>query len=510
MNFSYNPDFYPTPENVINRMMMGEDYINKTILEPSAGSGNIVRWLQRNGAREVLACETDTNLQQILQRTGCRMIGADFLTVTREQVSHVDMIVMNPPFSQGVRHICHAYEIAPAGCCIIALCNTSNLESTYSRSYREFQELVKMHGYSENMGECFEDAERVTRCRVSLIKIWKDGQGADEFKGYFSAFDEDEQGNQCEGLMQYNFVRDIVNRYIQAVKLFDQTMQAAEQINRAAEFIDYTVETDAKTGEQRAVKHTYGALPITFKAVTTREAQDSVIGGEITHLTYKRELQKYYWRIIFQKLNMAKFVTKELREQINRFIEQRQNVPFTMGNIYRVVNEVIQTNGQRMRRAIVEAFDLVCKFSAENVTALETWKTNSNYMVNRRFIVPSMTETRYGGGMEVRRWYSCRGYAEELEDVCKGLCFLTGQDYDKVGTLYSCVENTRPDWGTWFEWGFFRVRGYKKGTMHFEFIDEDTWYRFNQVVAEERGYSIGSKAHASQREREGRKQAKKS
>ena len=144
MNFSYNPDFYPTPENVINRMMMGEDYINKTILEPSAGSGNIVRWLQRNGAREVLACETDTNLQQILQRTGCRMIGADFLTVTREQVSHVDMIVMNPPFSQGVRHICHAYEIAPAGCCIIALCNTSNLESTYSRSYREFQELVKM------------------------------------------------------------------------------------------------------------------------------------------------------------------------------------------------------------------------------------------------------------------------------------------------------------------------------------------------------------------------------
>ena len=79
-----------------------------------------------------------------------------------------------------------------------------------------------------------------------------------------------------------------------------------------------------------------------------------------------------------------------------------------------------------------------------------------------------------------------------------------------MGTLYSCVENTRPDWGTWFEWGFFRVRGYKKGTMHFEFIDEDTWYRFNQVVAEERGYSIGSKAHASQREREGRKQAKKS
>lgn len=56
--FTENVDFYPTPEDVINTMMLGEDILGKTILEPSAGSGNIVRWLKSNGAGEVIACET--------------------------------------------------------------------------------------------------------------------------------------------------------------------------------------------------------------------------------------------------------------------------------------------------------------------------------------------------------------------------------------------------------------------------------------------------------------------
>ena len=65
MLFSSNPDFYPTPAAVIDRMMMDEDVSGKTVLEPSAGSGNIVRWLQRNGA-DVIACENDPHLQLLL------------------------------------------------------------------------------------------------------------------------------------------------------------------------------------------------------------------------------------------------------------------------------------------------------------------------------------------------------------------------------------------------------------------------------------------------------------
>ncbi|MDR2888097.1 MAG: DUF4942 domain-containing protein [Bacteroidales bacterium] len=43
------------------------------------------------------------------------------------------------------------------------------------------------------------------------------------------------------------------------------------------------------------------------------------------------------------------------------------------------------------------------------------------------------------------------------------------------------------EWGQWYEWGFFRIRGYKKGTMHFEFTDENVWELFNRRVAETKG-----------------------
>ena len=508
MNFSYNPDFYPTPKEVINKMLMDDSPAGLVVLEPSAGSGNIARALREAGAAEVLTCEIDPNLQPILRRDRFRLIASDFMSVTAEQVSHVNMIVMNPPFSQGVRHIRHAYDIAPAGCCIVALCNTSNLESGYYSSYREFAELVKMHGYSEDLGDVFSTAERRTNCRVSLVKLWKEGQGADEFNGYFSAYEEsDQSGNgETEGLMQYNFLRDIVNRYIEAVKLFDGVLEATEKINRAATFVDYTVKTDEKTGEQKAVKHTYGAIPVSFEAVTYNRERGRAEATAIDHATYKKELQKYYWRIIFQKMNMEKYATRELREQINRFIEQRQNVPFTMSNIYRVIETVVKTNGQRMTRALCEAFDTICSLSAENSTAGETWKTNSNYMVNRRFITDYITNCNsYGGYMEVNDWSSQR--TEKINDVCKALCYMTGTKFSSIGNLGEHVRNHRDEieWGKWFEWGFFRCRGYKKGTMHFEFIDENVWARFNQEVAKSKGWKIGSTTNSEHGHKQNRR-----
>lgn len=493
MIFYNNPDFYPTPAAVVERMMMDDSPAGLVVLEPSAGSGNIAEALRKAGAREVLTCERDANLQSVLRGKGFRLISSDFLTVTAEQISHVNMIMMNPPFSEGCRHILHAYDIAPAGCVIVSLVNTSNLESQYNTNYKRLQELVKLQGYSEDLGSPFaEDAERVTRCRVSLVKLWKHGEGAAEFTGYFDAIDMDETGDGTQaGLMQYNVIRDMVNRYTQAVKLFDNVIEATEQINRAATFVDYDVITD-KNGQQKAVKNEYGALPIRFKAVTGR---DTVT--EVNHQTYRRELQKYYWRIIFRKMNMEKYATRELREQINRFIEQRQSVPFTVSNVYRVIETVVKTNGQRMVNALCEAFDTICSLSAENSTAGETWKTNANYMVNRRFICDYITDydSRWSSLCERVR-ISIGGKAGKIDDVTKALCYMTGTEWESIGWLSSHVSKLRPHWGEWFDWGFFRCRGYKKGTMHFEFLDENVWYRFNQEVAQRRGWKIGKQTQS--------------
>ena len=469
--FTGNVDFYPTPENVINTMLLGEDILGKTILEPSAGSGNIVKWLKKNGAVEVIACEKEKYLQKLLAGE-CNLLAEDFLSVKAEQVSHIDYIVMNPPFSNGVKHIKHAFDIAPAGCTIIALCNTSNLENSYSSERQEFRELIALYGCSENLGAVFVESERRTDVQVSLIKLYKEAEGEDEFAGYMFSNEEDIlESNKTEGLVQYNVVRDMVNRYTSAVKLFDETLTAANKINEIAKFSD----------------DRFDYMPIRFATV---DANSKCV--DITRQQYKKQLQKYYWRIIFNKLNMEKYATQELRNQINKFIEKQSNVPFTMYNIYQVLNMVIQTTGQRMNKALEEAFDMICSFSAENSTAGEKWKTNANYMVNRKFIVPYMTsyDSRYYNTY-VRLSYS--GNEVKINDVVKALCYVNGVTYDEKQSLRNFVDK-QIYYGEWYEWFFFRIKAFKKGTMHFEFLDENVWMRFNQVVASQRGWVLPKKS----------------
>lgn len=483
--FTENPDFYPTPDEVIEKMMMNVDIIGKTVLEPSAGKGNIVDWLKTHGAARVIACENDPNLKKLLDGK-CEFLTDDFLSVTEEQISHIDVIVMNPPFSKGVEHILHAFEIAPAGCTIVALCNDSNFNRSWDQ---KIIETVELYGQKEYLGDVFTTAERKTNVYVSLVTLYKEGNGENEFKDYFfSKYDEDVANlNEKEGIMQYNLVRDLVNRYISAVKLFDETLETANKINETAKYPD--------AGE-------YDYVPVMFGTYKCSSGRNSVT--TINHQQYKKELQKYYWRIIFKKLNMEKYATKELKRQINKFIEQQINVPFTMGNIYRVIDMVIQTNGQRMNTALLEAFDNICSFSAENSTAGEKWKTNANYMVNRKFIVPYLCEgyreclkrdkwgcTKWGKEAHTYVHIKYGSLSNEMEDVCKALCFITGNNYDYVDRLYNHNENEF--WGTWFRWGFFRCKAFKKGTMHFEFIDEDVWMKFNQKVAELRGWELPKK-----------------
>ncbi|TGX80502.1 DUF4942 domain-containing protein [Palleniella muris] len=493
--FTENHDFYPTPRAVVERMLMGEDVAGKTILEPSAGKGDICTVLREFGASNILVCENDEHNRKLLKGKYDEFLCDDFLQLTAERVSHVNMIVMNPPFSRGAEHINHAFEIAPPGCTVIALCNSANFTRSFrSGSIKLMEENIANYGSRENLQSCFDTAERKTDVQVSLIKLYKEGEGSSEFAGYmFENVDSDPlNGNHTKGIVGYNLVRELVNRYVSAVRMFDETMEAAKRINDMARFDD--PEDNGKPEYWKA------NIPIKFDAV---KIDNKGIGGKVTRNIYKKELKRYYWGIIFRKLNMEKYTTQELREQLNKFIETQGCVPFTMYNVYKVIDMVIQTNGQRMRRALTEVFDRICALSAQNSTAGEKWKTNSNYMVNRRFIA------NYIGDYDARwprEYVTIRygGNADIIDDFCRALCWLTATNYDDIGNFRSCAgykDDKVRKWGEWFEWGFFRVRVYKKGTAHFEFLDEKIWQRFNMEVAKSKGWKLGSKEDKTRKPR---------
>ena len=107
----FNSEFYPTPRNVIDQMQL--DCTGKICLEPSAGKGDIVDYLKEYGAAEVLACELNDDLRTIVANKAT-VIGSDFLSVTSEQISHVQLIVMFNTPSSGIVCISMLISCVPA------------------------------------------------------------------------------------------------------------------------------------------------------------------------------------------------------------------------------------------------------------------------------------------------------------------------------------------------------------------------------------------------------------
>ena len=382
------------------------------------------------------------------------------------------MIVMNPPFSADEKHILHAYDIAPNGCTIISLCNLSTIhkdrhtfydERRFTEEQRRLKSLIEFYGEYEDLGQCFDEAERKTGVAVGLIRIKKPGASYEkEFEGFF--MDDDPQENQENALMPYNVIRDLVQRYTEAVKIYDKQLEEAERMN------DLTA----------------GFFASELAMTITQEDKPK------SRNDFKKDLQKSGWNFIFDKMNMKKYATRGLKEDINKFVETQQNIPFTMRNIYRMLEIIVGTQAQRMDKALLEVFDRLTQHYHENRFNVEGWKTNSHYLIQEKFIMPYVTRVGFSGQMETN--YGDRG--ELIEDMQKALCYITGTNYDQCTSLYDFMQKNKCEFGKWYSWGFFEIRGYKKGTMHFKFNSYALWADFNQRIAKLKGYPLYERAAA--------------
>lgn len=450
----FNKEFYPTPPHIIQMMLGNIDVNGKHVLEPSAGKGDIVDFCAGAGA-SVTACEKHPELARIVASKS-NFLKHDFFEVTADEVSHIDYIVMNPPFSNADRHILHAWEIAPDGCEIIALCNWETLNNRYTALRSRLGRVVSEYGRSSNIGNVFTEAERTTGVEIGLVHLYKPIAN-NSFEGFFDET-PDEVEQQFNGVMHHNVIREAVQRYVGACQLFESVAQNAVQMN-------YLVGI-------------FGLRDIAF--TLKQEEKDASIED------FKKKLQKKAWLWVFKQMKMEKYLTKTLKKEINAFVEQQQNVPFTMKNIYKMLEIVVGTHGTRMERVLIEIFDKLTMHHADNRYNVEGWKTNSHYLVNEKFILEWVATAEWG---KCRIRYE-NGNAEKVDDLTKALCWLTGKNYSDYTTLYSFYQREDKEWGKWYEWGFFKVRVYKKGTLHAQFLDKKVWELFNRAVAKAKGYPL--------------------
>ena len=501
-----NKNFYPTPKHLIEKMVFGLDFKDKYVCDPSAGKGDILDYVKNLGAN-VYSYEIEEDLIKILD-TKCNVLGEDWLKAKSEDIGHLNYIIMNPPFDNADKHILHAWEIAPEGCEIVVICNANTIREDYSMSRKQLVQIIKANGTNVEFleGE-FKNAERTTSVDIAYFKLFKPGKSEDfDYEGFYM---DDEPTYTEEGLIPYNEIRDIVGRYISSLKAFDKMSIEMDILKKYATSVGLSGNYSLKL-----------------------HGKDSGVSSKEEFL---KELQKSAWEWIFKKLNIERMVTSQVKEKLNKFVETQYRVPFTVKNVNQMISIIAGTFKENMDKAMVSVFDHLTERYHENRYNVEGWKTNKSYCMGKKFIIPSAVKVGYNGEIEANGYES---KYDKMTDLQKSMSFLVGERYNykslyeffsretitvdykatqrdfekeckrlehwrrnldekefqkKVWNILRIKEqngvpkNVYKEFGKWYDFGFFIIKGFKKGTLHCKFKDHKHWELLNRKVNELKG-----------------------
>lgn len=148
-----NFGFFPTPPEVVARMIDATSFYSedepRTVLEPSAGTGNLAMACVEEGA--VVDCvEVQRDLVKQLAAQGKyrKVYRGDFLSMNPDPHGLYDLVVMNPPFDRerDIDHVVHALKFLKPGGSLTAIMSAGT-EFRTTRKSEAFRNMVKkMHG----------------------------------------------------------------------------------------------------------------------------------------------------------------------------------------------------------------------------------------------------------------------------------------------------------------------------------------------------------------------------
>ena len=536
MNFKELPDeFYPTPPELAAKMVNCKFLKGKieTILEPSAGKGDLIDFLLL--AIEYLKCrdycryvykndlsmpyetviegvinefvlpdfkkckratlyhdrtdcvESDSTLCAILKEKGYRVYNDDFLSFDDDK--HYDLIVMNPPFSNGDEHLLKAISIAEkTGSKIICLLNAETIKNPYSNKRKLLlNTLEKYNADVEYVQNAFSYAERKTDVEVAIIHV----EIPTPFKEKSRIWEELES-NDIE-IGEPEISNDIVSAddpLRMAVRLYKQELQAGKKL--IEEYLALKPHLTSTFENEETPSYIRGCL------LTLSSGKNGLNWNE-----YLYSLRYKYWYQLLHNPAFMNNLTSNLKEEYYSMISEFANKDFSLKNIYDVKLDIISRTAKGIEDKIVDMFEqLSYKNSMEaagNVHYFNGWKSNSAFKINRKVVIPYVAAWEWGE-LEYHH-YSDRSVYRKLDDLEKCLAFLQiGEseyiydiDLNNQLKVYQEQQVTRK-----MQFKFFEVDVFKKGTMHIKFRDLDLLKRFNIYGCQHKGWlppSYGKKSY---------------
>jgi len=466
-------EFYPTPSHVIETMIApylktsrnGSIYLpHKKRLDPSAGNGRIADRLKALsiGSSPVYCYEIDLELRMILSGKGHAVIGSNFLDFS-DPINRFDLIAMNPPFSQGAKHVLHAWNHALGdGGDLVALVNAETLRNLFSKEREILTALIDAHGSVEYLGPVFAKSENPTNVDVALIRLHKPkAESNDLFEGgSFSSRNLDfERSEFAENpLACADVIQSLVAQYNAAIQALIAQDKAERQL---AFFLEHTDKSNCYDS-LRSLNLAKDQHPLDRRGETIRQI---------------------FWDTLFKHSKLASRTTSSFQKKFAEF-RRDLKLDFNEQNIHEVLGLFFQNAGAIMESALLEVFDKATGFHEKNKIHHEGWKTNKGWKLTRKVIYP------HGVSYDPHWWGFRLWDPAFLDDLDRVVCWIAGKRIENITTIRSALEyrikrinNREQSHSDICESEFFTMRMFKKGTLHIVFRDETLLAEFNRRAA---------------------------
>lgn len=545
--------FYPTPPNLVERMMSKVD-LNKVsyVLEPSAGKGDIIDGFRKyikdrtksynlrqktkgkraeteffktkdecisyvnakfgtefttikefnkyfcdladknddeeieccidsydsdltNKVFEIEAVEIDTSLQAILKDKKIKIVGNDFAEYN--PCCRYDLIMMNPPFKDGDKHLLKALKLIENGGQCVCILNAETLKNPYSDSRIYLANLLeKYEADIEYIENAFRDAENTTDVEIALVyvdiptkeielDVFKNLVMGEEYKCDYEDYNDTQLATD-----------DIIGNFVKQYEF--EAKAGAKVIDTFYSMQKYIPNTDG------------GHSMISLSVLGCSDDMDMKSTKFNPVNTYIRLLRDKYWSLLFQSKEMSRLLTQTARDRYLYKIREFRDYDFTFSNIKQLQIELVSHLSTNIDDAILKQFDnFTYKNSmdnASNVHYFTGWKTNDAFMINSKVIVPmwGIYGNRYDSGWSL---YRASDFLEELEKIFVYLDGGKTEGADISSILHGYNYSNKYN-GEKIQSKYFDVEFKKKGTAHIWFINAELLKKFNIFGCQKHGW----------------------
>jgi hypothetical protein len=473
-------EFFPTPNHIIQRLWEALGTRN-CVLEPSAGHGAIVDWAVQDAKdnryyrrfelpSRIDVIESDLERQLVLRGKAYNLVSDDFLGFVPTR--RYDGIIMNPPFSHGAQHCLRAWEILAPGGRLVCLLNAETVRNPYTRERQVLAQALADHGEVRELGACFNDRETVRRTGVEVVMVVLNKAKTDPEFGFFDGLtaeailpDVGVPISEVQAIMEPDTIRDLVDQYNQALAAYRDVLRA----------------------KNRVVFYGKPVAGIEAGDVLSTSADDTA-----AYNAFIDRLSAKAWEQIFTQTDIARFVTRGVREDWEAFQAQSQRAAFTIENIQRLLQTLGSNVGNILEEALLRCFDALTKYDKTNRVHWEGWKSNDTWRINRRMVIPYILDPNWAQWGPSLYWGP---HQEIVADLDRVLCNLTGQKQEKIVTVINALRAVceTKQWNQPCESTFFEIKYHKKGTVHLIWKDQELLDRFNAAAAKGKNWLPGDR-----------------